>query len=885
MQFFKISLLILITLLFDSVDRRPLKSDDHTKMNILFISVDDLRTEINCYGQSQMKTPHMDLLAREGFLFNRTYVQQAICMASRASILTGIRPENRKLYNCKSLEELVPDIKTLNEHFEQNGYLVEAIGKVYHHKADHLAQFGERWHDPRDQWEGRGYVSDEAIAEIAANTRFNSGKSSRGPAYEMADVADNQYIDGANTDYAISKLKMLSNQNAPFFMAMGFHKPHLPWCAPKKYWDMYPVDEIDLSEAPELPHNLTPYSLTNWGELRNYFGIPQGKEKISDELAIQLRRAYFACVSYVDAQLGRLLEALEQNGLEDNTIVVLWGDHGFKLGDHQAWSKHTTFEVDTKVPLIIRTPGQNNPGRHINSLTELVDLYPTLCDLVDIDPPAHLEGQSLKSLMELESNEKREAAYSIFPRNRTEDSKTITGFSMRTDQFRYTEWIHLASGRILAKELYDHHQDPLENENRIDLDLYSDHLESLSSKLHQKYDRAIPGLKEHPNVFLYDPAALVYARSLYRQKTEPYVSLVKSLQQNANELLDVPPFSVMQKKHMPPSNDKHDYYSIGIYWWPNPETTDGLPYVRHDGKKNPEYDQFDGPAIHKMANAAHTLSLAYFYTSDETYAKKATELIHTWFIDPESRMNPHLEFGQAIPGITEGRGIGIIETGNLLKVIHAVGLLEGSSSFTKVYYEYIRRWIQDYNHWLSTSQKGWDERRWHNNHGSSYDSQVICFAIFGGQDSLARVILDSVTIKRIDRQIFPDGSQPWELERTKSMSYSIKNLDHLIENAILGMHFGVDLWSYESKDGRSINKAIKFLIPYMLGEKEWPYEQYGGIQGQMIHFKEMIWIANQYLEDKLIKSAVEELCFNVEDPLSITLLYPPLDSKVELDPR
>ncbi|MEL6867849.1 MAG: alginate lyase family protein [Bacteroidota bacterium] len=384
----------------------------------------------------------------------------------------------------------------------------------------------------------------------------------------------------------------------------------------------------------------------------------------------------------------------------------------------------------------------------------------------------------------------------------------------------------------------------------------------------------IGSMEGQPAVYLYNPADLLQAKQAYGQEKAPFVTLVGDLKLKADQLLSVKPFSVMQKTMLPPSKDKHDYYSLGVYWWPNPATKDGLPYVRHDGKRNPEYDRYDGVAIHKMTKAVFTLSLAYFYTTDEAYAKKANELLYTWFINPATKMNPHLEYGQAIPGITEGRGIGIIETGTLLRVVSAVGFLGASPNFPTSNYDSLQTWFKEYTHWLVTSQKGWDERMWHNNHGSSYDSQVAGFSLFVGEDSLATLILDSVIIKRINRQIAPDGSQPWELERTKSMSYSIKNLKHLIENAILAKHYGIDLWNYESADGRSIKQAIRFLIPYMLGEKEWPYTQYGGIKSKRKDFKELIWMANRYLEDDLIQKAVEQLCLDTKEPLKINLLYP-----------
>jgi len=855
------------------------------KMNVLFISMDDLRTELNCYGKSAMKTPSIDKLASEGMVFNRAYCQQAICMASRASIMSGIRPENQKIYNTSSLKDLAPDVLTMNKHFSKNGYSTDAIGKVYHYDSDNIAQFGNNWHDVKDKYKGKGYITEEAISELNANSKFNPGKRGNGPAYEMADVPDNYYVDGANADYVISKLKTFKKQTQPFFLALGFHRPHLPFCAPKKYWDMYPAEDISLSSAPDYPTNLTPYSLTNWGELRGYFGIPQGHDQVSDELAIQLRRAYYASVSYADAQLGKVMEALEKYGLKENTIIVFWGDNGFKLGDHHAWSKHTNFEIDAQVPLIISVPKMKNSGAKTYSFAELVDLYPTLCELAGIDKPKHLEGESLVPILENPSNQTRDAAFSIFPRNRTNDKKTITGFSMRTDQYRYTEWIHIASGRKLGFELYNHKTDSLENFNVANDKANTEIIKALSVKLHKKFDESIPGLKAQPEVFLYNQANLLYAKQQYQQKKEPFVELVNKLKSNADELLILKPYSVMQKTMVPPSNDKHDFYSLGPYWWPNPDAKDGLPYIRHDGKRNPELKNYDGKIIEKMASSVFTLSLAYFYTSEGLYAKKANELISAWFINPETKMNPHLEYGQAIPGITEGRGIGIIETGCLLKIVNAAGFIKGSESFSSANYDNLKKWFKDYNHWLVTSKIGWEERMWPNNHGSSYDSQVSGYSLFVGKDSIANMILDSVIVKRINKQIEPDGRQPIELERTKSVSYSIKNLNHLMENAILAQYYGIDIWNYNAADGRSIKKAIKFLIPFMLGEKEWPYTQYGGLEQPMEKFKELIWIANQYLDDELIKKAYKKMFINNDIAAEINLLYPVFSSDIEMDPR
>ena len=372
-----------------------------------------------------------------------------------------------------------------------------------------------------------------------------------------------------------------------------------------------------------------------------------------------------------------------------------------------------------------------------------------------------------------------------------------------------------------------------------------------SAETPMKDARESSGEAAYAGLTLYDREQLTLARAKAREGEAPYAEAVDSLARRADQWLAIEPPSVMQKKMIPPSGDKHDYYSLGIYWWPNPDTEDGLPYVRKDGVRNPEYANFDGPAIHRMADAVFPLSLAWFYTSDETYAQKAMELLATWFLDPETRMNPHLEYGQAIPGITEGRGIGIIETGALVDVVNGIELLNDSDAMSKQEYRQLREWFSAYTDWLITSENGWDERMWHNNHGSSYDSQVATFALFAGQDSVATMILDSVKVKRIDRQIKADGSQPWELSRTKGMSYSIKNLQHLVENAIIAEEQGIDLWHYQSPEGSSIYRGLAYLVPFYTEGKEFPYQQLGGLDALADRLLELLWIAAPKYEDRL----------------------------------
>ena len=440
------------------------------KPNVLFIAVDDLRTELGCYGNEIIKSPNIDKLASEGLVFNRTYCQQAICMASRASIMSGLRPDTLNIYNCNSLNELAPDVVTLNQHFQNNGYQIWASGKIYHHGIDRSVQFGENYSAPKTEEAGRGYLSKEALKIVEEYDSYyrehrNEPGGGRGPAFESPDVPDNSYHDGLMTDMAIEKLADFRSGEKPFFMAVGYKKPHLPFNAPKKYWDLYDANEIEMADNTFMPENVSQYFNYNFGELRNYAGIPKDQELFNVTLSRNLKHGYYACVSYIDEQIGRLLDELKKNGLDENTIVILWGDHGWKLGEHGMWCKHTQFELDNHVPLLLKVPGQSRVGAKTNALVEFVDIYPTLCELAGLDLPVHLQGASFAPLVTNPDKQWKEGAISVWPLNRTNPEKLIMGYSVQTNRYRYTEWIKDSSGELLARDLFDHETDPDENVN------------------------------------------------------------------------------------------------------------------------------------------------------------------------------------------------------------------------------------------------------------------------------------------------------------------------------------------------------------------------------------------------------------------------------------
>jgi len=327
------------------------------------------------------------------------------------------------------------------------------------------------------------------------------------------------------------------------------------------------------------------------------------------------------------------------------------------------------------------------------------------------------------------------------------------------------------------------------------------------------------------HVYSLRPDELERARQLIGEESRlrpAYDRLVRE----ADAALLLGPFSVMDKPRLPESGDKHDYVSMGPYWWPDTTKPGGLPYIRRDGERNPELaNGYDAPRFGAMTGAVTTLALAYYFSGDEKYAQRAALLVRTWFLDPVTRMNPHLRYGQRIPGITEGRAAGIIETRRLVDLVDAIGMLERSPSWTDADARGMRDWMAAYRGWLLTSDIGKEEQRAQNNHGTWYDAQVVALALFTGDTALARSTLETSKTRRIAAQIMPDGKQPFELARTRSLGYSIMNLEGLCRLAELARQVGMDLWSYRSPRGGSIRKALDYVAPYADPAVTWPGEQ------------------------------------------------------------
>ncbi len=484
---------------------------EKTKYNILFIAVDDLKPYINSFGYAEVKTPNLDKLAKMSTIFNANYCQQAVCAPTRASLLTGLRPDKTEVFDLQTLiRDKNPDIVTLPQYLKANGYVTSAMGKIFDPRSVDKNHDEVSWSVPyknkfkyAEGYEDiviEAYQSPEMKAkfkELQAqreanknkkgdkNQDFDNPKITRDDikvSTESADVPDDAYFDGAMTKYAQRMLREAKDSEQPFFMGVGFHKPHLPFVAPKKYWDMYDRDKIQVAnwqkpaiDGPEIAYH-------NAGELRSFKDISailkdagigmQDPIQLSEEKQKELIHGYYACISYVDAQVGILLNTLKAQGLDKNTIIVFWGDHGWHFGDHNLWAKHSNFEQATKAPLMITVPGMTN-GKIYTQPSEFLDIFPTLCELNGIETPNYLDGKSLVPALKNNDASIKDFAISQYPRKYK--GKNYMGYSIRTSQYRYTEWMGpdfttekpYNEALLFANELYDLNKDPEETTNIV----------------------------------------------------------------------------------------------------------------------------------------------------------------------------------------------------------------------------------------------------------------------------------------------------------------------------------------------------------------------------------------------------------------------------------
>ncbi len=492
--------------------------------NILFISIDDLRPELGCYGNDFIKTPNIDMFAEDGVLFNSAYCQSAVCAPSRASLMLGLRPDSTHVWHLgDEFRKINPDAVTMPQYFHKYGYYTVNIGKIFHNYMPDSISWDEPDLRPYPYGEPENllrdgetfYVNEEA--QGIQRTRRDSILAIRkvtyadgwncGPVVEIGIGEDKDYIDGAQTDLAIETLKRIKEQDKPFFLALGYYRPHLPFAAPKKYWDMYVRDEVPLPNNPSRPEGSPSFALNSMYELRAYGGTNKKAHPvdgtIGEDTTRLLKHGYLASVSYVDACVGKLMDAMKEMDIYDETVIIIWGDHGWKLGDLGSWGKMTNYEIDTRVPMIVKAPisplAKGDTGGYVmageaNGLVELVDIFPSLCELSGIPVEDYLQGQSFVPLMDNPDLGGKEAAFSQFRRrpNVAYDGGQYMGYSVRTKDLHYIQWhtwdnkLKVAGDSVTA-ELYDHRVDPYETRNRVGDSEYCDELPRLTRYLNNNW--------------------------------------------------------------------------------------------------------------------------------------------------------------------------------------------------------------------------------------------------------------------------------------------------------------------------------------------------------------------------------------------------------------
>ncbi len=444
--------------------------------NVLVFYVDDLRAELGCYGSETAITPNIDKLASDGVMFNKAYTQQAICAPSRMSTLTGLRPETLGIYSIFTpLRKVHKDVVSMPQLFNNNGYKTVSIGKVYHHSSDDKKEWSVYFEKERNTY------NDPKNIALLKQLKTES-KNPKGPAFDSADVEDEAYKDGRASKYAMEALHKLKDDK--FLMFVGLSKPHLPFNAPKKYWDLYNRNnfEIPSRDKPEGAYRL---ALTNWGELKGYHGIPK-KGDLDDDLTRDLIHGYHACVSYVDAQVGKILKTLDELDLRKSTMIVFMSDHGYKIGEYGAWCKHSNMEIDTRVPLIISRETDYKKrvkGKTSDALVENVDLFSTLIDICGFEGIPS-DGKSLVSVIDNPEQEWDKVATSVYARG-----KKIMGCTATDGNWRYTEWRDSKTHEVLGAELYEHKDNLLSFKNLSENPAYKEVEQHMKTLLESQFPR------------------------------------------------------------------------------------------------------------------------------------------------------------------------------------------------------------------------------------------------------------------------------------------------------------------------------------------------------------------------------------------------------------
>ena len=453
------------------------------KANVLFIASDDMRPQLGCYGDPVVKSPHIDALAKRGMVFKQSYVQQALCSPSRISMLSGRYPATTGIFEIgRTLRTTMPDITTLPQHFKNHGYHARSLGKIYHVGIDDDASWTiPAWHSkmPRTSAATQAavakYIADAKAKGVTLPTKGKGSRMAAVPPFEAVDCGDDDLLDGDTAKNAVDQLREYAkNPNQPFFLAVGFANPHVPWITPKKYFDLYDPATLPLAKNEFLPKGAPVFAATSGQDFRWYAGVPEGD--LPEPYKRECLQGYLAAISYVDAQVGRLIAALDETGLAKNTVIVFWTDHGYYMGEHTWWgAKHNNYEGATRNALIIATPDQKTAGRTTGALAQSVDLAPTLTQLCGLPTSAGFQGRSLKPVLDDPAATVNEGAFSWYPKS------GYLGVAMRTDKWRFVRWTK--PGEPPVWELYDSIGDPQNNVNLADRPENRELVASLSAQL------------------------------------------------------------------------------------------------------------------------------------------------------------------------------------------------------------------------------------------------------------------------------------------------------------------------------------------------------------------------------------------------------------------
>ena len=464
----------------------PLHAAD-SRPNVLFIISDDMRPQLGCYGDPTAKSPNLDRLAERGRLFERSFVQQALCSPSRISMLTGRYPATTHIFEIgRTLRTTMPDITTLPQHFKNNGYLCRSMGKVYHVGIDDDASWTiPAWHSKAPRVGPAGIAAMAALRKenaakgIAAPTKGKGAINYASPAFESVNCADDDLLDGDCAKNAIEQLRdYAKSPEKPFFLAVGFANPHVPWVSPRKYWDLYDRESLPMAKNQFLPKGAPAFAATSGQDFRWYGNVPEGE--LPEPFKHECLHGYLAAISYVDALVGRLLAALDETGLAKNTIVIFWSDHGYYMGEHTWWgAKHNNYEGATRNCFIVATPGMKSPGAKTQSIVQSVDIAPTLVELCGLPTLSEFEGRSLKPILDDPAATVDDAAFSWYPK------EGWLGISMRLDKWRFVEWTK--PGQQPVRELYNMVHDPQNDLNVADKPEHANLLTTFSDRLRQRF--------------------------------------------------------------------------------------------------------------------------------------------------------------------------------------------------------------------------------------------------------------------------------------------------------------------------------------------------------------------------------------------------------------